>query len=785
MEFDIRLIDADLSYGYVFRMIFDDTKSLDLTSNVRMNHLNFILVDANNVVENLAYKNITDINKWMKVRVVLDSCSIKCTIDSITQIMPHVFNNLRNVYISFGRNRHPVFHSTDVAPMTLRNIIIKDDKGDTVNEWKLSKHNGNEVYDEISNNQAIAENGIWEIDKHRKWELKYTFPLNQVNIQIATDTAGGRIFFASTDSLYTYYIKNNSLQQVKVNKGFPFRAGGSSLIYDSKHDKLFSYSILYSKFVVYDFKNNSWSDGLSEALPPIQHHNRLIDNENNQLVVFGGYGMHQYSSVLAIHDLNDDIWTVDTLSCIYPRYLSAMGYWSDNKVLVLGGYGSVSGKQEEFPQNYNDLYVIDYKDKTCKKLLDFPNESSPRVFGNSLIIDKKSNKIYALAFNNDKFRSTINVFSIDLNKKTVLAFEDSIPFNFLDIDSYCDLLYYPEKSELYAIVLQSPTDGVSNIDIYSLAYPPLEASDVLQIPPVNARFPYLIVYLSGFIILLILICFIYFKNKEEEKCQETTDDEQLTVEEGDKHFKKVVKDKNQFSAILMLGGFQIFNKKGEDITRSISVVSKNLFLYILFYSFKNGKGVSSSKLNETLWPGMDKENAMNNRSVNISKLRTLMPEIGNIAIIHKNSSWYLNLGEDIFCDYVQIMNLLNYVKQENSTDIEILEQIIDLASAGVLLPNITTEWMDDYKSKYSSLLIDYMLKMAALPSVCMDFKLLLRISEVILIQDNINEDAIQMKCKALYRLGQKGLSKQSFDKFYTSYVNMLNMPPSFKYTDII
>jgi len=37
----------------------------------------------------------------------------------------------------------------------------------------------------------------------------------------------------------------------------------------------------------------------------------------------------------------------------------------------------------------------------------------------------------------------------------------------------------------------------------------------------------------------------------------------------------------------------------------------------------------------------------------------------------------------------------------------------------------------------------------------------------------------------LYQMGQKGLSKQSFDKFCIEYERLLNAKPDFSYDDII
>lgn len=44
----------------------------------------------------------------------------------------------------------------------------------------------------------------------------------------------------------------------------------------------------------------------------------------------------------------------------HSRYLSAMGIEDKDHILIMGGYGSRSGKQEESPQNYYDPLSVEY-----------------------------------------------------------------------------------------------------------------------------------------------------------------------------------------------------------------------------------------------------------------------------------------------------------------------------------------------------------------------------------------------------------------------------------------
>ena len=167
---------------------------------------------------------------------------------------------------------------------------------------------------------------------------------------------------------------------------------------------------------------------------------------------------------------------------------------------------------------------------------------------------------------------------------------------------------------------------------------------------------------------------------------------------------------------------------------------------------------------------MSKSSASNNRNVNIRKLRLIIEKIGDINIANKNGYWYLNLGKDVTCDYQEVMRLLDQ---------------ISLASADALLPNVSAEWIDEYKSAYYVLLTEILLSVVNRPDIKEDSRLLLKISDVILLVDNIDEDAIRTKCRVLYQMGQKGLSKQSFDKFCIEYERLLNAKPDFSYDDII
>ena len=205
---------------------------------------------------------------------------------------------------------------------------------------------------------------------------------------------------------------------------------------------------------------------------------------------------------------------------------------------------------------------------------------------------------------------------------------------------------------------------------------------------------------------------------------------------------------------------------------------------MLLYSYKNANGITSEQLNEIFWSDMDKSNATNNRNVNISKLRLLLKGIGGVNISYKNSYWYMTIAPTVNCDYIEICDLLRMLREGNTINVDLLNRIAELGGRGELLPDITEEWVDKFKSEYLILLSDVLLDAYEFVKKEKDLMLLLKLSETMLSCDSTDENAIQNKCYALYHLGKKGLAKQCYENFCVEYIRVLGTKPDFDYADI-
>ncbi len=794
-EFLIKFNPAKETYGYVCRLISNDTKTFDIISNINGRKLNCVLIDVDKALSNVDFKITDSSNKksWYKIKIEFQSDKIDCYLDNEVKSIPYSFTNFKNIRICFGRNLDKMFYSSDVPPISIKDLIIRNEKGEVLLNWQLSKYTGNKVFDSIKNKLAIVDNGSWDIDKYIRWNKIISIPIVENNPQLAYNSIKNIFYVATADSLFSINMQTDAIEKKKTKKGSPYATNMSSqLIYDSTKNRLISYCHSYPELNYYNFETNEWSGNNHEWSRnniykklgySYSQHNRFVDFEKNRLVIFGGYGYQTYKGLLSFHPLDTDKWEIkDFSNYIEPRYLSALGYMGDGKFLILGGYGSLSGKQEESPKNFYDLYEIDSRRLTCKKLFDLTIPMHSIVFSNSMVIDENKKNIYALGFDNQHFHTSLQLCEISLINGAVTVLANSIPYNFNDMESFCDLILDKEKSTLYAVLLQKVSEH-NTMDIYSLSYPPLKISDVTQqdvsedkkksIIPV-----FLLMLFSG----LIIIGAIARKRKKQKYF---LTEEEVWLEQGGRTIEKFSGKSKNVSTIKLLGGFQVFDKEGNDITDSFTPILKQIFLFILLSSIKDGRKITSETLDETFWFDMDTASALNNRSVNVRKLRLLLEKIGNIVLSNKRSYWFIDISDDVTCDYKEIMALLRQARDEESNIQKIIDKVLDISQNGVLLPTLNIEWLDDYKSEYSTLLMELLSKATSITEINTNPRLLVKIANVMLLHDSIDEEAIRIKCRTLFILGQKGLSKQCFDRFIQDYQRLLNETPKINYEDII
>lgn len=774
LEFYANFRRGDGYYGNIFKIIGNESINIDFVGNLSANKDNFWLSVNNEILFSYDWDNIPkgNYNTWIKFKLELDFKNAKVIFWANSYKLTKKLNQISKINsleIEYGKSTYKSYSTSDVCPMSIKNIRIFDENNNLTRYWPLGMHTkDNVVFDEVNKNKAIAINPIWLIDQHAFWKNYKNITFNNL-LGIAVDKYKERFFFVEPDKLIIYNQKDSSLETLNYNN-YKLQCQSNAFFYDNLKKELIAYSIDKNIYKTFDFINLVWSstNTLDCKETAYLHHNKIVNPKDSTLLTYGGYGYYTYKSELNVFDKNTKKIKKHNLNNkITPRYLSSIGKLDENTFLIFGGYGSSSGKQGVGGKVYKDLYSVDFKDYSVKKIWELrDNSSTPFVPVQSMVVDKNSNSFYTLIYNNSQYNTSLKLAKFNISDGNFEVFPDSIPYKFLDVKSDVRFFLNSKKTKLNTIVSND-----NKVSLYSLSYPPLQSSEIYQesIAPnfFNVKWiQYTIILLVIVISILVVLKLIKLKERKNVKLV----DEKVEISEEAPNDLVQHKTIQKKSAIYLFGGFQVYDSDGEDITGSFTPTLKQLFLIILLSSSKKRKGISSAKLTDLLWPNKSENNARNNRNVNISKLRILISKIGeDIELSNENTYWKIKFGDTIFCDYLFVQNTLIEKEKKELTKDEIIE-ILDLVSNGEISPDEHNEWIDEFKENITNVLTDDLIKLS---SYIDSSKLLLKLGNIILKYAPLNEEAIKIKCKALYKLGRRGSSKKAYDEFCDLYYKIL------------
>jgi DNA-binding SARP family transcriptional activator len=652
--------------------------------------------------------------------------------------------------------------------MIIRNIELSR-TGGKVMTWDLQKHGINEVYDNTYTFSATTKNPTWLVDKHIRWVHTKEFTVGKYP-SVAFNSSSGDLYAIDKNNLYTL-SGDGKIDQKKILHGNPVYTDANQLLYIDETNKLANYDLHSSTLSHFDFKQSSWENtDTTYNLPNYWHNNKFYNPLDRSVYTFGGYGHFSYKNKFLRYDTAAGKWMeVQTTGAIPPRYLGASGLTpAKDKVLIFGGYGSESGKQELFPQSFYDLYSFDLRTHEIKKIWEFKSDHDDEdvVFSNSLIINEQDSCFYVLSFPKNKHQSFINLRKYSLTKPESQILADSIPFQFHDEHSFCDLFLSQATKQLVAVTSHKEKDQFK-INIYSVNYPPLSTTDVFQHvkKTSNASIYGILIFilaLSG-VAVFVLVRKRKKQSKEHNLPKELHDTHPIL---GTEIKKALPEAEKMTSAIYLFGGFQVIDKNGNDMTGKFSMTVKELFVLILLHSAKFEQGVSTTTLQEHLWPDKDDMSARNNRNVNLKKLRGLLEEIGGVTIENNNAYLQLAISDNVVCDYHIVSKIL---ANESVTDAAMIEVLLKYVKRGNLLPNIQTAWLDNFKSDISNKIIDVLLEYSQKLDVTKDDRVLLEIADAIFNYDTINQEALVIKCSVLNKKGKYSLAKTWYDHFAKEY----------------
>jgi len=181
---------------------------------------------------------------------------------------------------------------------------------------------------------------------------------------------------------------------------------------------------------------------------------------------------------------------------------------------------------------------------------------------------------------------------------------------------------------------------------------------------------------------------------------------------------------------------------------------------VCIHSIRYKKGVSPEKLIETLWSNKEAKDAINNRSVNIAKLKSILEKIDN-CVLHKESG-YWKLDYDPSKLYIDFDKYI-HVFSEGAIDSRSGNELLSITQRGSFLPQTAYHWADNIKSEISNFIVDSLLKYCGQLVSPENAEKIILVCDSIFFYDELNENALRLKCKSLIALGRHTLAKQAFE----------------------
>jgi DNA-binding SARP family transcriptional activator len=790
IAFDLAFLPGHKDYfGYIIRVVNHEQDNIDLIYDVRAEagKQHFKLVIGGKLT-NIAFDLDTGslFRRWNRFRLLFDLHQDKLVLTQGKTVFTQEKIGLKpgdcfKVY--FGASQHKQVKLTDVPPMKIRDVEISRE-GKVKFRWPLNEREGAIARETEQGRDATATNPVWVKNLHYEWRLLKQLTVNR-SPSFAFNTQQGLLYVVAADSLYRYNTQKSQLTATPYAAGpHPLLRGNQSL-YINETQRLYNIYIDQRFVAAYDEKLGDWEKkGLQGPVTDFWHFNKFYSASDTSLYEFGGYGHFQYRGTMVRYHLLTGTWDTVRLTGdkLVPRYLGAVGLnRKGDGVYILGGYGSETGQQILDPKSFYDMLYFDIRQRSIKKLFTLKPGKEDVVFANSLVVNEEANAYYALAYPNTRYSTQLQLVQGALNDGAYTEVGNVIPYSFKDVNSFADLFYCPLSKQLIAVTsLQatSDNDGTYTINIYALSSPPVVAMDAYDKQAVlRAPAFYWLYGVLALVVVLGGVVYVRSRKKKQAAAAGTTIGSRSAISrpvsvagtapgvlQGMEHLQSTAPVAN---AIYLFGEMQVVDIEGADITRQFTPLVKELFLIILLYSVKRGRGVSSEKLTELLWFDKSTQSARNNRSVNIAKLKAILDKLPGCQLSNETGAWKIEVDPaKVMIDY---FTYLQIVKNKTTLTREKIHQLADITQRGSFLSHLEYAWLAEFKAEVSNDIIDTYLNFAATVPLGEDPEFLVKMANDIFYFDPVNEDAMALQCKALAHQGKHSLAKQAFEKFSKEY----------------
>ena len=794
LSFELSIRDFD-TFGYVFLLKEDQGKTKYSFTYTYLDGENSTFKFNTDGKENhysLNLRNDALAYQWIPVSFAFDLQQDVLTIrigDNEKKITSLGLKDTFCPHLFFGRYDYIL----DMPTFAIRNLKLEGDRSHSYT-FPLNENEGEEVHTSTGKVLGTVVNPVWLINGSYHWEKLFEYSF-QTPSGITFEPDSQRLIIFSQDSLLTYNLLKRQPQKYSYSNKLPVKLQLATHFMNTTDGKLYVYELNNlplgdATVAALDLNNQEWKQTGVAALPvQLHHHDGFWDETTGKYLVFGGFGNKRFNNTFLEYDIEGDRW--DTLSYsgdrIIPRYFSGMAVNKNREhIYVFGGMGNESGEQSVGRNYLHDLYLLDRKQQSVRRL--WQNASGHRlVVARDMILTPDEKYIYALCYPEYLSDTYLQLYRLTVYDGTMKALGDSIPMRSEEIMTNANLYYNSLTHEYYCTTTEFDKKGHTVIRTYVLSAPPVSLDEIRSYGSRSSLEIRWLWIMAGIGVLLLAGGVLFVRKKRGKQRNAVLESSSVLMSppvgrEPDKSVQgKETLAKEDFesslvrpNAVYLFGPFTVIDRNGRDITHLFSSRLRQVFIYILLHSTHNG--VLSASLNEVFWPDKPDDKVKNLKGVTINQIRKNLAELDGVELVH-DKGYFRLVFTDCYCDYFRFRTLKNAEEVENELGI--------LLMRGKFLDGMDAGMMDHFKQKVEEFLSSFLpLEIERLYQQH-KYDAVIRFCNVLFRVDPVNELALAYGMHALNHTGSSQEAILQYSLFVREYRQMMNEEYSISYAELM
>ena len=794
LSFELSIRDFD-TFGYVFLLKEDQGKTKYSFTYTYLDGENSTFKFNTDGKENhysLNLRNDALAYQWIPVSFAFDLQQDVLTIrigDNEKKITSLGLKDTFCPHLFFGRYDYIL----DMPTFAIRNLKLEGDRSHSYT-FPLNENEGEEVHTSTGKVLGTVVNPVWLINGSYHWEKLFEYSF-QTPSGITFEPDSQRLIIFSQDSLLTYNLLKRQPQKYSYSNKLPVKLQLATHFMNTTDGKLYVYELNNlplgdATVAALDLNNQEWKQTGVAALPvQLHHHDGFWDETTGKYLVFGGFGNKRFNNTFLEYDIEGDRW--DTLSYsgdrIIPRYFSGMAVNKNREhIYVFGGMGNESGEQSVGRNYLHDLYLLDRKQQSVRRL--WQNASGHRlVVARDMILTPDEKYIYALCYPEYLSDTYMQLYRLTVDDGTMKALGDSIPMRSEEIMTNANLYYNSLTHEYYCTTTEFDKKGHTVIRTYVLSAPPVSLDEIRSYGSRSSLEIRWLWIMAGIGVLLLAGGVLFVRKKRGKQRNAVLESSSVLMSppvgrEPDKSVQgKETLAKEDFesslvrpNAVYLFGPFTVIDRNGRDITHLFSSRLRQVFIYILLHSTHNG--VLSASLNEVFWPDKPDDKVKNLKGVTINQIRKNLAELDGVELVH-DKGYFRLVFTDCYCDYFRFRTLKNAEEVENELGI--------LLMRGKFLDGMDAGMMDHFKQKVEEFLSSFLpLEIERLYQQH-KYDAVIRFCNVLFRVDPVNELALAYGMHALNHTGSSQEAILQYSLFVREYRQMMNEEYSTSYAELM